>query len=243
MTYSYENRSSKYRKFSEREWSWKNTFSYDDYKGFSDLKIIKMQNDHRFRNQEEKYGLPPDGILGFCTDFSMNNKRNRLVQRLLCPNKCYWTPQPCFLEETHSGNLADLMKKSFHDLFNPFFKSKFSKSKTSKIDWSLTGGVGYYPSQGLKKLIEGLGISSKLSYDNKGYAINFDNLSREFRDSDPVRPLYIMEENKCHDIIEGMLNVNCDVIETNRNEMHSIYNESYHAYETHPLSDDVGPCG
>jgi hypothetical protein len=237
MPYLYENRDSKYRKFSEREWRWKNTFSYDDHKGFSDLKIIGMQNADRFYNMEDKYGLPPDGILGFCTAFSMNNKRNRQVQRLLCPNKCYWNPQPCFLEKSHSGNLTDLMKKSFHDLFNPFFKSQFSKSKTSKIDWSLTGGVGHYPSQGLKKLLEGLGISTILSYDDNEYAINFDNLSREFRDSDPVRPLYIMEEKKCHDIIEALLNVNCDAIETNRNEMQSLYNESYHAYG--PLREPI----
>ena len=48
MPYLYENRDSKYRKFSEREWRWKNTFSYDDHKGFSDLKIIGMQNADRF---------------------------------------------------------------------------------------------------------------------------------------------------------------------------------------------------
>ena len=228
-SFSYENRPPKYKKFSEQEWNLKNAFSYDDHKGFSDLKILKMQNDHRFSYMEEKYGLPSASLLGFCTDFSMDNKRNRLIQRHLCPNNCFWNPQPCFGDQSHSGNLADLMRKSFHDNFNPPFKSQFKRNNAIKIDWSLTGGVGYYPSQGLKKLIEDLGISSKLCYDYEGYAINFNNLSREFRVSDPVRPLYVMEEKKCHDIIEALLNVNSDRVERSRKEMQNIYDESYHS--------------
>ena len=58
-------------------------------------------------------------------------------------------------------------------------------------------------------------------------AINFDNLSREFRDSDPVRPLYIMQEKKCHDIIEGLLNVNSEKIESNKKELETVYTQSY----------------
>ena len=96
----YRDRSSKYKTFSEREWNLKNTFTYDDYKGFSDLKILKMQNGDRFYGLKEKYGLPADGIQGFCTDFCLGNKRNRLIQRHLCPKKCFWNPQPCFLAKT-----------------------------------------------------------------------------------------------------------------------------------------------
>ena len=75
---------------------------------------------------------------------------------------------------------------SFHDTFNPDFTYQFKREYSGKIDWSLTGGVGYFPSVGLKKLIQEMGITSKLSYDSDGCAVNFDNLSREFRDSDPV---------------------------------------------------------
>ena len=55
------------------------------------------------------------------------------------------------------------MSKSFHEKFGPLFKSQFDRKHTPKIDWSLTGGVGNFPSHGLKNLIEGLGISTMLT--------------------------------------------------------------------------------
>ena len=69
------------------------------------------------------------------------------------------------------------MKKSFHDTFNPAFASQFNRVYAGKIDWSLNGGVGNFPSFGLKKLIEDLGITSKISYYTDGLAVNSDNLS------------------------------------------------------------------
>jgi hypothetical protein len=217
----------RYKNYSEQEWNLKNSFSYDDYKGFSDLKLLKIQNTERCFDMEKTFDLPVD--FGFCRDFSVNNKRNRLVQRHLCLNNCFWNPQLCLFEQSHSGDLVDLMKKSFHDTFNPDFASQFKREYSGKIDWSLTGGVGHFPSIGLKKLIQEMGITSKLSYDSDGCAINFDNLSREFRDSDPVRPLFVMEEKKVNDIIEALLNVNSAKIESNKKEMQTIYGESYNA--------------
>lgn len=227
MSENFGNRHSKYRNFSEQEWNFKKSFSYDNYKGFSDLKIVKMQNTQRFCDMEEKFGLPFD--LGFCRDFCQNNKRNRLLQRHLCSKGCFWNAEPCFMEQNHSGNLVDLMKKSFHEIYNPLFKSEFERNYSDKIDWSLTGGVGHYPSLGLNKLIAEMGITSNLSYDYDGCAVNLNNLSREFRDSDPVRPFYIMEEKKVHDIFQALLNVNSAKIESNKQEMQSIYDESYNA--------------
>jgi hypothetical protein len=52
----FENTSEKYKSFSEHELSLKNAFSYDDHKGFSDLKILKMQNKQRFSEMEDMYG-------------------------------------------------------------------------------------------------------------------------------------------------------------------------------------------
>ena len=165
-SYLYENRSSKYKHFNECEWNLKNAFSYDDRKGFSDLKIFTIQNNYRFSEMNDKYGLPFQS--GFCADFSMDNKRNRLIQRYLCPEKCFWNPQVCFLDKSHSRNLAHLMRKAFHDNFNPDFEAQFNKSNSLKLDWTLSGGLlGYFPSQGLNNLIEGLGITSDLSYDDQ----------------------------------------------------------------------------
>ena len=229
MMSSYAKRPSKYKNLTAEEWDLKNSFSFDDNHGFSDLKILKMQNGHRFSYMEEHFGLPPDGILGFCTAFSTNNKRNRLIQRHLCPDSCFWDPRHCFLEETHSGNLTDLMKKSYHDKFNPSFAAQFGRNFTGKIDWSLTGGLGHYPSKGLWALIENLGITTKLTYENNEYSVNFDNLSREFRDNIPVRPLYVLEEKKCHDVVDALLKVNREEIERNKKEMEIIYDERYKA--------------
>ena len=85
----FENTSEKYKSFSEYEWSLKTAFSYDDHKGFSDLKILKMQNKQRFSEMEDMYGLP---WIDFCNDYNFNNKRNRLLQRHLCTKKCFWNP-------------------------------------------------------------------------------------------------------------------------------------------------------
>jgi hypothetical protein len=104
---------------------------------------------------------------------------------------------------------------------------QFDKSFSDKIDWSLTGGLGHYPSIGLWKLIEEMGITTKQAYNSDQYAVNFNNLCREFRDNIPVRPLFVMEEKKCHDITEAMLNVNRVKMEQNKGVMENIYEESY----------------
>ena len=46
-----------------------------------------------------------------------------------------------------------------------------------------------------------------------------------------------MEEKKCHDMIEAMININKDNIEANRNKMQSIYYESVHA--SGPLREPI----
>ena len=52
-----------------------------------------------------------------------------------------------------------------------------------------------------------------------------DNLRGELRDSIPVRPIYVMEEKKCHDIIYALLNVNYE--KRSRKDMQNIFDESY----------------
>ena len=209
-------------KFTEFEWRLKKTFTFDDYKDFSDLKIYEKQNDHRFSTQFTEFGLP---WTSFC--FTKNSRRNSFIQRHLCENYCFWDPKVCFFENSHSGNLFDLMDKKFHRRFNPLFEEQFNRNYSGKIDWSLTGGIGNYPNKGLYKLIEELGITTKLQYSSDGCAVNFDNLKRELRDDDPIRPFYVFEEKKCHDVVEALFNINRKNIQDNKIEMASIYNESY----------------
>ena len=103
---------------------------------------------------ENNFGLPVN--VGFCRDFCVNNRH-------LCQENCFWNPQICFLEQAHSGNLVHLMKRSFLDTFNPAFASQFNRVYAGKIDWSLNGGVGNFPSFGLKKLIDDKVVTAQLN--------------------------------------------------------------------------------
>ena len=223
---SYSERLPKYKDFTPFEWEFKNSFSYDDYYGFSDLRIFKIQNSHRLHYMWDDFGIPRDSA-SFCNAFSANRERHRLVQRHLCSNLCFWDPRECFLDDTHSGNLQDLMCKDFHQKFNPSFSEQFQREFTDKIDWAPSGGLGHFPSEGLNKLIDDLGITTKLEYNEDNFAVNFDNLNRGFWNSIPERPLYVIEEKKCHDVIEALINVNREKIEINRNNMKTQFDQSY----------------
>ena len=148
--------------FTSEEWSFVHTFTYDDKEEFNDLRIIMMQNNHRLYYMWDDLGIPPD-TSSFCTAFNRNRDRTRLIQRHLCNNQCFWTPLDCFFSDSHSGNLEDIMHKDFHELFNPEFKQQFNRTFTGKIDWAPTGNQ--FPSVGLKKLIDELGITTILSYN------------------------------------------------------------------------------
>ena len=222
----YSDRLPKYKDWNQYEWDLKNTFSYDDYFGFSDLRIFKIQNSHRIHYMWDDFGISRDSA-SLCNAFNTNRGRHRHIQRHLCSNRCFWDPQECFLEDFHSGNLQDLMHKDFHDQFNPDFLKQFDRSFTDKIDWAPTGGLGHFPSIGLNRLIDELGITTKLEYNDENYAINFDNLNREFWNSIPDRPLYVLEEKKCHDIIEALINVNRDNIVNKKMEMQKKFDQSY----------------
>ena len=223
---SYSERHPKYKHFTQEEWNMKTSYSYDDYFGFSDLKIFRMQNNHRNYYMWDVFGVPPDSA-SFCTAFNTNRKRTRLIQRHLCNNMCFWDPQKCLLEDSHSGNLSDLMHRDFHEQFNPAFSGEFKRIFMGKIDWTPTGGLGHFPTIGLNRLIEEIGITTNLRYDFDGNAVKFENLSKELRNSIPDRPLYVMEEKKCHDKIEALMNVARNKIETSRKELEKKYDESY----------------
>ena len=225
LSVKYSERDQRYRHFTQEEWDIKTGYTYDDYFGFSDLRIYKMQNNHRYYYMRDKLGVPPDSA-SFCTAFNTDRERHRLIQRHLCDRLCFWDPQECFLEDSHSGNLGDIMHQEFHDKFQTFTE-QFDRKFSDKIDWAPTGGLGHFPSIGVNKLIDELGITSKLRYDSNGYAINFENLSKELRNSIPDRPLYVMEEKKCHDIIEAMININSKKIENSWREMEKKYDQSY----------------
>ena len=48
----------RYKNYSEQEWNLKNSFSYDDYKGVSDSKLLKIQNTEMCFDIEKTFDLP-----------------------------------------------------------------------------------------------------------------------------------------------------------------------------------------
>ena len=133
---AYSDRDSEYQDFTEEEWNMFNSYSYDDYQGFSDLKLFNIQNNTRNYKIWDNFDIHPYPG-SFCIDFNTNCDRNRLIQRHLCDSQCFWNPRQCFLSNSHSGNLEDLMQKSFHDKFNPDFKKQFERVFVEKIDRTL----------------------------------------------------------------------------------------------------------
>ena len=68
-------------------------------------------------------------------------------------------------------------------------------------------------------------VKSGVTDNGNKYAVNFDNLSREFRDSIPVRPLYVFEGKKCHDIVEALLDIqyeDSDTDDSKKNKLHAV---------------------
>ena len=79
--------------------------------------------------------------------FFLDNKHNRLIQRISVLRNVSGILKPV---SGTNVTTADLIFKSFHNKFNPFFIEQFHNKQANKIDWSLTGGLGHYPSQGIK---------------------------------------------------------------------------------------------
>ena len=91
-------------------------FSFDKHREFSDLRIFSLQNSRRFCGLLDLLRFP-------CQPFYSSI--------FCCLNYCNWNPSRCFLEDSHSGKLEDLMTEVFHSSYNPEFASQFSEESSS----------------------------------------------------------------------------------------------------------------
>ena len=198
-------------------------FTFDrhpKYKEWNDIRVYQKQTSYRFYGLVDLLKFPYIPL--FSSVFSvLNAKHNgyrteKFLQRRICQNLCNWDPSKCFLENSHSGKLSDLMHKSFHNLHNPEFESKFEEDKSHL---RLQEDEEHHPK--LFELIDSLGISSKLTYNIENSAVNFDYLTKQFRDDE--RPLFIMEEKKVNDIIEGLLEVTKDTVNNHKEDMTQLF--------------------
>ena len=212
-------------------------FTFDkDHRQFTDLQIFSMQTKERFWElyQDLKfplvYKLLPEFqdlaknlIYSEKYDFQME----RELQKRVCLLKCYYNPRECY--ENHSGKVEDLMRKDFHQQFNPRFEKQFERNSVPRLKWKSKNS---YPSEGLRKLIHNdLGIWSKLSYDKNGIAINFSHLTKENYDygKNPEysgRPYHHFETKKFLDVIVALMTVTKDSFDNAQLESYNMYKES-----------------
>ena len=208
----------------ELEKKLKSKYSFDKEKEFSDVRIFSMQSSKRVGNLFDLLKFPCQPFFSsiFCVfnTESLRFKPERFLQRRVCLKSCNWNPTKCFLEDSHSGNLEDLMTQDFHSFYNPKFDSYFNKEKKNP---QVVYTSRFYPPN-LNPLLEELGISTILRYAN-GNALNFDYLSDEKRKAGS--PLFTFEEKKCHDIIDALIEATKEAAEEQKEIMKKIYEESY----------------
>ena len=218
---------------SKEEKNLKRKFTFDDHwKEFSDLRIYKMQSTQRFYSLQSLVKFPSQPF--FSSIFSVFNSKTagyrveRFLQRRFCLNFCTWNPTVCFLEDSHSGCLEDLMSAEFHKLHNPDFEYKFNQqTETPKLIYDVKNSP-----PNMNKLLQELGISSSLTYIH-GKAVNFDYLGREFRYFE--RPFFLMEEKKCLDVITALIQVTEHKFENHRNEMLKLYQKRLNVEISKPI--------
>ena len=208
----------------EKSIKYKFTFDRNKYREYPDLRIYSLQSQHRYQNLKHLLKFPqiPPYNSIFCVFGRKYSgfRAERFLQRHLCLNHCCWDPTKCFLEDSHTGRLRDLTSKGFLEQYNPEFSAHFGNDKsTLRLNLDEDG----HPK--LFELIEELGISSKLEYDEDESAVSHEYVSDEFRNEE--RPLYIIEEKKVHDIIVALLEASKHSVEINKSDMRQIYQDSY----------------
>ena len=82
-------------------------------------------------------------------------------------------------------------------------------------------------------MIEQLGISTELAYDEEGLAVNFEYVNDEYRNAD--RPLYSLEEKKATDIIVALLQSSEKKILAEKSDMTKLYQDSYSGIKSQPI--------
>ena len=112
------------------------TFDRNKYREFPDLRIFSIQSSYRY-HKNFKHILKFPNIPLYDSLFCVfgrsytGYRAERFLQRRICTHNCNWDPSQCFLEDSHSGRLKDLMRTEFLDQYNPEFSHKFTHDKTN----------------------------------------------------------------------------------------------------------------
>ena len=187
----------------EFEKKFRRTFTYDrqPYREFSDCDVIEICNNLKKNQIHEIIGsklgyensLSPHSLFG--KSRTVNN-----IARLLCEEGCYYLPGKCILDDQHTFDYKELMRKDLHEKFNPQLKNliaaDLAKSETLELD------ERNHPK--ISELCESIGYTTDLVYNSEGYLdIAYEVICKEMWDHET--PLFILQEKKVLDVLHGLL--------------------------------------
>ena len=87
------------------------------------------------------------------------------IARLLCEKGCYYLPGKCLLDDEHTFDYKELMRKDLHDKFNPEFKNLFAEDLERKVTLELDNRnhPRFY------EMCQSIGYTTDLLYNSEGY--------------------------------------------------------------------------
>ena len=189
-------------KLSKDEIKLMNTYTWDKepvkaWRHNSDYKVLRECNEYRWFEISQFLGK----FSGFTSSIYLYKKPSKLcnlIETLICPNKCYFQPEKCFL--VHGSSLKNLMKQSLHAKQGPEFRALFDavQKPNLKIEHDIIGRPMF------DKLAEEIGFNTVLDYDEEGFLkVEYSVLDEKIYDQ--KRPSFIVEEKKVLDIIHALL--------------------------------------
>ena len=89
------------------------TFDRNKYREYSDLRLYSIQSCCRY-SRVSKHSTIYSLFCVFGRSYT-GYRAERFLQRRICTHNCNWDPSQCFLEDSHSGRLKDLMRTEFLD--------------------------------------------------------------------------------------------------------------------------------
>ena len=144
------------------------TFTYDKqhFKEFSDYDVLAMCNNikksqiHKILGKDLGYEncLRPNSLYG---KSRMVNK----IARLLCEKGCYYLPGKCLLDDEHTFDYKELMRKDLHDKFHPEFKNLLAEDLERKVTLELNNRN--HPK--FYEMCQSIGYTKGLLYNSEGY--------------------------------------------------------------------------
>ena len=164
---------------------------------FSDIHVMSWCNEVKRGQIREIIGPKPVAHLLYVSNSKIVNK----IARMLCGNQCYFDPNECFFDDAHTFEFRDLMKKSFHEKFNPSFQNIVNERNEQKVVLEYDE-YNHLPET--YELAEKIGFTTDVKYNKDGYLdLNYDLFCKQLWDHET--PLFVLEDKKVLDVLLALL--------------------------------------